>query len=95
MRAWAVVEAEKPLKQIEIPTPEPRGTQVLVEVTHCGVCHSDVHFWEGFLDLGGPQKTPISAMLNPCDDYCVAGNPVLDHICPRPEGHDQLPRPWP
>ena len=66
MRAWAVVEAEKPLQEIERPTPEPTGTQVLVEVTHCGVCHSDVHFWEGFLDLGGPEKTPISAIgLNP------------------------------
>ncbi len=66
MRAWAVVEAEKPLQEIEQPTPEPTGTQVLVEVTHCGVCHSDVHFWEGFLDLGGPEKTPISAIgLNP------------------------------
>lgn len=62
MRAWAVVEAEKPLQEIDQPTPEPRGTQVLVAVTHCGVCHSDVHFWEGFLDLGGPEKTPISAL---------------------------------
>jgi len=66
MRAWTVVEAEEPLQEIEQPTPEPEGTQVLVEVSHCGVCHSDVHFWEGVLDLGGPQKTPISAMgLNP------------------------------
>jgi len=62
MRAWAVVEAEQPLQEIETPTPEPQGTQVLIEVSHCGVCHSDVHFWEGALDLGGPQKTPISAM---------------------------------
>ncbi len=62
MRAWAVVEAEQPLQEIELPTPEPQGTQVLVEVSHCGVCHSDVHFWEGFLDLGGPAKTPISVM---------------------------------
>ena len=66
MRAWAVVEAEKPLQEIETPTPEPHGTQVLVEVSHCGVCHSDVHFWEGFLDLGAPEKTPIGAIgLNP------------------------------
>jgi alcohol dehydrogenase, propanol-preferring len=62
MRAWAVVEAEKPLQEIEQPTPEPQGTQVLVEVSHCGVCHSDVHFWEGYLDLGGPEKTPITAL---------------------------------
>ena len=43
MRAWAVVENGKPLKEIELPTPEPKGTEVLVEVTHCGVCHSDLH----------------------------------------------------
>ncbi len=62
MRAWPVFEAEKPLQEIETRTPEPQGTQVLVEVTHCGVCHSDVHFREGVLDLGGPQKMRISAM---------------------------------
>jgi alcohol dehydrogenase/propanol-preferring alcohol dehydrogenase len=60
MRAWAVVEADKPLQELELPTPEPQGTEVLVEVSHCGVCHSDVHFWEGFLDLGREEKTPIS-----------------------------------
>ncbi|MDA8250052.1 MAG: alcohol dehydrogenase [Rhodospirillales bacterium] len=55
MRAWAVVESGAPLKEIELPTPEPTGTQVLLEVTHCGVCHSDLHVWEGKYDLGGGQ----------------------------------------
>ena len=62
MRAWAVIEPEQPLQQVEAPTPQPEGTQVLVEVTHCGVRHSDLHFWEGVLDLGAPEKTPISAI---------------------------------
>jgi propanol-preferring alcohol dehydrogenase len=53
MRAWAVVANGKPLQEIELPTPEPSGTQVLLEVTHCGVCHSDLHVWEGEWDLGG------------------------------------------
>ena len=53
MRAWAVVENGAPLQEIELPTPEPSGTQVLLEVTHCGVCHSDLHVWEGRYDLGG------------------------------------------
>ena len=52
MRAWAVVETGKPLKEIELPTPEPQGAQVLLEVTHAGVCHSDLHIWEGGYDLG-------------------------------------------
>lgn len=52
MRAWAVVENGKPLQELELPTPEPTGTQVLLEVTHAGVCHSDIHVWEGAYDLG-------------------------------------------
>jgi alcohol dehydrogenase, propanol-preferring len=56
MRAWAVVEYGAPLQETELPTPEPTGTEVLVEVTHCGVCHSDLHIWEGYYDLGGGKK---------------------------------------
>ena len=56
MRAWAVVEHGTPLQQIELPTPEPKGTEVLVEVTHCGVCHSDLHIWDGHYDLGGGKR---------------------------------------
>ena len=53
MRAWAVVENEKPLQEIELPTPEPQGREILLETTYCGVCHSDLHIWEGRYDLGG------------------------------------------
>ena len=59
MRAWAVVENGKPLQEIELPTPEPVGTEVLIEVTHCGVCHSDLHIWEGYYDVGGGQKMSL------------------------------------
>ncbi len=53
MRAWAVIENGAPLQEIELPTPEPKGTQILLETTHCGVCHSDLHIWDGGYDLGG------------------------------------------
>ncbi len=56
MRAWAVVESGAPLQEMELPTPEPQGTEVQLEVTHCGVCHSDLHIWEGYYDLGGGKK---------------------------------------
>jgi alcohol dehydrogenase/propanol-preferring alcohol dehydrogenase len=59
MRAWAVVENGQPLQPIELPTPEPKGTEVLLEVTHCGVCHSDLHIWEGYYDIGGGQKMSL------------------------------------
>jgi D-arabinose 1-dehydrogenase-like Zn-dependent alcohol dehydrogenase len=39
--------------------PEPGGTEVLVRVAACGVCHSDLHLWDGFLDLGGNRTVPM------------------------------------
>ncbi|MBK1661802.1 alcohol dehydrogenase [Paracraurococcus ruber] len=60
MRAWAVVETGKPLQEIEMPTPEPTGAQVLLEVTHAGVCHSDLHIWEGEYDLGSRGKMRLT-----------------------------------
>lgn len=59
MRAWAVVENGQPLKEIDLPTPEPKDTEVLIEVTHCGVCHSDLHIWDGYYDVGGGQKMSL------------------------------------
>ncbi len=59
MRAWAVVANGAPLQEIELPTPEPKGTEVLLEVTHCGVCHSDLHIWEGSYDIGGGRRISL------------------------------------
>ncbi len=59
MRAWAVVENGADLQEIEMPTPEPTGKQVLLEVTHCGVCHSDLHIWEGYYDIGGGKRMSL------------------------------------
>ncbi|HWA80711.1 MAG TPA: alcohol dehydrogenase [Acetobacteraceae bacterium] len=56
MHAWAVVENGAPLQEMELPTPEPQGTEVLLAVTHCGVCHSDLHIWEGSYDIGGGRR---------------------------------------
>jgi propanol-preferring alcohol dehydrogenase len=35
-------------------TPKPKGSQVLVKIVSSGVCHSDIHLWEGgYEGLGG------------------------------------------
>lgn len=59
MRAWAVVETGQPLQAMDWPTPEPQGGEVLIEVTHCGVCHSDLHIWEGGYDLGSRGRLSL------------------------------------
>jgi alcohol dehydrogenase/propanol-preferring alcohol dehydrogenase len=60
MRAWAVVENGQDLQELELPTPEPQGTEVLLEVTHCGICHSDLHIWEGWYDMGGGKRMSLA-----------------------------------
>ena len=59
MQAWAVVENGAPLQELRLPTPTPTGTEVLMEVTHCGVCHSDLHIWEGGYDMGGGRRMSL------------------------------------
>jgi alcohol dehydrogenase, propanol-preferring len=60
MKGWMIVAASEPLEEIEIPTPVPQGAEVLVEVTHCGVCHSDLHFWKGEYNMGGGQVMKLA-----------------------------------
>lgn len=55
-QVWAVVEHGKSLQKIEKPIPEPKGTEILIRVTHCGVCHSDLHFHEGYYEMGGGKR---------------------------------------
>jgi D-arabinose 1-dehydrogenase-like Zn-dependent alcohol dehydrogenase len=59
MRSFQVAEFNAPLKEVEQPTPQPAGTQVLLKVKAAGVCHSDLHIWEGGYDLGHGRK-PLS-----------------------------------
>ena len=61
MKAWAITEHQKPLEQIEMTLPEPKGSEVLLEVTHCGVCHTDLHLIDGYYDLGEEQKLSLQA----------------------------------
>ncbi|WP_407176030.1 alcohol dehydrogenase [Bradyrhizobium sp. STM 3562] len=59
MRSFQVADFHAPLKEVEQPTPQPSGTQVLIKVKAAGVCHSDLHIWEGGYDLGHGRK-PLS-----------------------------------
>ena len=65
MLSQAIVEFGKPLQAIESPTPEPKGTEVLLKVENAGVCHSDVHIHDGYFDLGGGNKLPMANIKLP------------------------------
>jgi alcohol dehydrogenase len=50
-----------PLCETVVDCPEPRGTEVLVRIHRCGVCHSDVHLQDGYFALGGDKKLDVTA----------------------------------
>ncbi len=45
-----------PLVRAERPTPVPQGHEVLLQVQAAGVCHTDIHTWHGWYDLGGGKR---------------------------------------
>jgi D-arabinose 1-dehydrogenase-like Zn-dependent alcohol dehydrogenase len=49
MLSYDVVEWGKPLEKAERETPSPAGSEVLLKLKYCGVCHSDVHIRDGYL----------------------------------------------
>jgi propanol-preferring alcohol dehydrogenase len=59
MKSFKVADFHAPLKEVDQPTPQPTGSQVLIKVKAAGVCHSDLHIWEGGYDLGHGRK-PLS-----------------------------------
>lgn len=56
MQSVDVVNFGKPLQPAERPTPVPQGDEVLVRVLASGVCHTDLHVWDGYYDLGGGRR---------------------------------------
>src|SRR5262245_9176010 len=65
MKSYKVVEFGKPLQKVEEANPAPQGTEVLVRITAAGVCHSDVHLWEGYFDMGGGNKYSTEKTMAP------------------------------
>jgi alcohol dehydrogenase, propanol-preferring len=53
MKSAKIIKINQPLQIQENKTPKPKGSQVLVKVQSSGVCHSDIHLWEGGYE--GPQ----------------------------------------
>lgn len=99
MLSYDVVEWGKPLEKRERKTPGPKGTEVLIKLKYCGVCHSDVHIRDGYFDLGGGKrlhmsergmKPPVTLGHEPFGTVIAAGSDASD----APLGADRLIFPW-
>ena len=59
MRMFQVCVCGQPLQLNQKPTPEPQGNEVLLKVKAAGVCHSDLHIWDGYYELGGGKRLQL------------------------------------
>jgi len=99
MLSYDVVEWGQALQKREHETPTPTGTEVLIKLKYCGVCHSDVHIRDGYFDLGGGKRLPMSerGMQPPVTlghepfGSVIAAGP---HAGSAPLGVDRLVFPW-
>lgn len=87
MKSAKIIEINQPLQIQENKTPKPKGQQVLVRIQSSGVCHSDIHLWEGGYE--GPQgqflKTTDRGVKYPLTPgHEIAG--VIDSLGEQAEG---------
>src|SRR6266516_6090908 len=59
MRSYRVTEFGAPLAETDTQTPTPSATEVVLRVKAAGVCHSDLHIWEGGYDLGHGRRLSL------------------------------------
>ncbi len=60
MRSFQVCQCGAPLQMNEAEAPKPQGTQVLLKMLAAGVCHSDLHIWDGYYEIGGGKKLMLA-----------------------------------
>ena len=60
MKSARIIGPNEPLEVVESENPAPQDNQVVVKVKAVGVCHSDLHLWEGGYDLGDGQFMKVT-----------------------------------
>ena len=84
MKAAVFREVNQPMEieDVEISKPGPR--EVLVRTSAAGICHSDMHFWNGTY----PGRVPmvlikVTSSGSPCDrlNGSICGSPSVTSVC--------------
>src|ERR1700730_10038194 len=60
MRSFDVCQCGAPLQAIDRDIPKPQGSEVLLKMLAAGVCHSDLHIWDGYYEIGGGKKLMLA-----------------------------------
>src|SRR5258708_3758213 len=59
LRRFSLTAYQAPLCETIVDCPEPKGSEVLVRIERCGVCHSDLHMQDGYFALGGGKSLHV------------------------------------
>ncbi len=60
MKKAIIVEPEKPLNIVDVPMEAIPLNGVRLQITHAGVCHSDLHLVEDKVDIGDGKVWRLS-----------------------------------
>ncbi len=99
MISFDVCQCGAPLQRMERPTPQPAGSQVLLKVLAAGICHSDLHIWDGYYEMAAASGCNCSIAVSSCHSpwaheivgEVIAGGPDAGGVNP---GERRLVYPW-
>ena len=99
MKSARITGPNEPLAVSESETPKPEGSQVLVKVKSVGVCHSDLHLWEGGYDLGDGQFMKVTDRgvkypVTPGHEIVGVVEEIGDNVSDCSKGDEVLVFPW-
>jgi alcohol dehydrogenase len=64
LRRLSLTAYETPLCETIVDCPQPKGSEVLLRIDRCGVCHSDLHMQDGYFLLGDNKRLDVRAGRN-------------------------------
>ena len=77
MKAWILKKPatvnERPLELVDVPVPTPREDELLVRVSACGICRTDLHVVEGELPV---RLSPVIPGHQIVGKVVSSGSPV-------------------
>jgi propanol-preferring alcohol dehydrogenase len=60
MKSYRIETYGAPLKEFDTEPPKPQRTEILLKVKAAGVCHTDLHIWDGGYDMGAGKMLKMS-----------------------------------
>ena len=59
LRRFSLTAYQAPLCETIVDCPAPKGSEVLIRIERCGVCHSDLHMQDGYFALGESKSLDV------------------------------------